>query len=143
MHGAGASPASGVLLHVHFKFDFLSLDLSGSETVDRKDGATRFTEIALRTRLCRPGARACLVTASLWVPVRLEVMSAATPKLRGASRARKRMRIPGCRLWVITGHPKRLLGMSALRPEADLTNRFADVRLVPEADILLHGRAFI
>ena len=91
----GASPASGRrnLLHVHipggsagFQIDFLSLDPSGSGTVDRKDGATRFTEIALRTRLTLPkGAdperarrmlekskNACLVTASLSVPVRLE-----------------------------------------------------------------------
>ena len=68
------------------KFDFLSLELSGSATVDRKDGATRFTEIVLRSRLALPkgadperarrllekGKNACLVTASLSVPLRLE-----------------------------------------------------------------------
>jgi organic hydroperoxide reductase OsmC/OhrA len=68
------------------KFDFLSLDLRGSGTVDRKDGTTRFTEIVLKPRLTLPkgadperanrvlekGKTACLVTASLAVPVRLE-----------------------------------------------------------------------
>jgi len=68
------------------KFDFVSLDLSGSGTVDRVDGVMRFTEIALSTRLTLPegadperarrmlekGKNACLVTASLSVPVRLE-----------------------------------------------------------------------
>ena len=68
------------------KFDFLSLELSGSGTVDRKDGATRFTEIILRPKLRLPkgadperarrmlekGEKTCLVTASLSVPVRLE-----------------------------------------------------------------------
>jgi len=68
------------------KFDFLSLELSGSGTVDRKDGATRFTEIVLRPRLRLPkganperakrmlekGEKTCLVTASLSVPLRLE-----------------------------------------------------------------------
>ena len=68
------------------KFDFLSLDLSGSGTVDRKEGAIRFTKIALRPRLILPmGAdperargmlekakNACLVTASLSVPLHLE-----------------------------------------------------------------------
>ena len=60
--------------------------LSGRGTVDRKDGATRFTEIVLRSRLTLPkgadperarrmlekGKNACLVTASLLVPLRLE-----------------------------------------------------------------------
>ena len=68
------------------KFDFLSLDLSGSGTVDRKDGATRFTEIILKPRLTLPkdadperarrmlekGKKACLVTELLSVSVRLE-----------------------------------------------------------------------
>jgi hypothetical protein len=36
------------------KFDFLSLEVSGSGTVDRKDGATRFTDIVLRSRLALP-----------------------------------------------------------------------------------------
>ena len=68
------------------KFDFLSLEVSGSGTVDRKDGGTRFIDIVLRSRLALPkgadlerakrilekGKNACLVTASLSVPVRME-----------------------------------------------------------------------
>lgn len=68
------------------KFTFLSLEVSGVGTVDRKDGITRFTEIALRprlrlsrgadreraTRMLEKGEKACLVTASLATPVRLE-----------------------------------------------------------------------
>jgi organic hydroperoxide reductase OsmC/OhrA len=68
------------------RFDFLSLELSGSGTVDREDGSTRFTDILLRSRLVLPkganperagrllekGKNACLVTASLSVPIRLE-----------------------------------------------------------------------
>ena len=68
------------------KFDYSSLDLSGSGTVDREESTTRFTEIVLRLRLTLPngadperaqrmlekGKNACLVTASLSVPVRLE-----------------------------------------------------------------------
>ena len=68
------------------KFDFLSLELSGSGTVDREDGSTRFTDIVLKARLTVPkgtdlerarrmlekGKSACLVTASLSVPVHLE-----------------------------------------------------------------------
>jgi organic hydroperoxide reductase OsmC/OhrA len=36
------------------KFDFLSLELSGSGTVDREGGSTRFTDIVLRSRLILP-----------------------------------------------------------------------------------------
>jgi peroxiredoxin-like protein len=68
------------------KFEFSSLELSGRGTVDRKEGATRFTEIVLRPRLRLPkgtdpergirtlekGEKACLVSASLSTPVRLE-----------------------------------------------------------------------
>ena len=68
------------------KFDYSSLDLSGSGTVDREEGTTRFTEIVHRPRLTLPngadperakrmlekGKNACLVTSSLSVPVRLE-----------------------------------------------------------------------
>jgi peroxiredoxin-like protein len=68
------------------KFEFLSLELSGRGTVDRKEGATRFTEIVLRprlrlrkgadparaTRMLEKGEKACLVTASLSTAVRLE-----------------------------------------------------------------------
>ena len=68
------------------KLPFTSLELSGEGTVDRKDGATRFTEIVLRPRLRLPAGadkdralrilekseKACLVSASLSTPVRLE-----------------------------------------------------------------------
>jgi organic hydroperoxide reductase OsmC/OhrA len=68
------------------KLDFASLDLHGEETLDRENGITRFTEIVLRPRLTlAPGVdrdrarwvlekskKACLVFASLSVPVRLE-----------------------------------------------------------------------
>lgn len=68
------------------KFSFLSLELSARGTVDRKDGSTRFTDIVLKARLTVPkgtdlerarrmlekGKSACLVTASLSVPVCLE-----------------------------------------------------------------------
>jgi peroxiredoxin-like protein len=68
------------------KLPFLSLELSGEGTVDRKDGVTRFTEIVLRPRLRLPAGadkdrvlrilekseKACLVSASLSTPVRLE-----------------------------------------------------------------------
>lgn len=69
-----------------FKLPFTSLELSGEGTVDRKDGATRFTEIVLRPRLTLPAGgdrdkamrviekseKACLVAASLSTPIRLE-----------------------------------------------------------------------
>jgi peroxiredoxin-like protein len=68
------------------KLEFASLELSGEGKVDRKDGATRFTEIILRPRLRLPAGadkeralrviekseKACLVSASLATPVRLE-----------------------------------------------------------------------
>jgi organic hydroperoxide reductase OsmC/OhrA len=68
------------------KVEFASLTLSGEGTVDRIDGVTRFTEIVLRPRVAlAPGAdraralraleksgKACLVSASLSTPVRLE-----------------------------------------------------------------------
>ena len=68
------------------KVDFVSLDLAAEGTVDRRDGVTRFTEIVLRPRLTLPpGAdpsralralekseKACLVSASLATPIRLE-----------------------------------------------------------------------
>lgn len=66
--------------------DFVHLDVSSEGIVDRADGVTRFTEIVLWPRLTvAPGVdpdrairvmekaeRACLVTASLSTPVRLE-----------------------------------------------------------------------
>jgi organic hydroperoxide reductase OsmC/OhrA len=68
------------------KVEFTSLELSSEGTLDRVDGVTRFTDIVLRPRLtlglggdraralsvvekCK---KACLVTASLSTPVRLE-----------------------------------------------------------------------
>ncbi len=68
------------------KLDFIALDVAASGTVDRKDGVTRFIEIVLKPRLTLPkggdaerairllekGKTACLVTASLAVPVGLE-----------------------------------------------------------------------
>ena len=68
------------------KLEFTSLEVSGEGTVDRKDGATRFTQIVLHPRLTLPpGAdraralrvlekseKACLISASLSTPVRLE-----------------------------------------------------------------------
>jgi organic hydroperoxide reductase OsmC/OhrA len=68
------------------KVEFTSLELSGEGTVDRKDGVTRFTEIVLRPRLTLPAGadreralralekseKACLVSASLSTPIRLE-----------------------------------------------------------------------
>lgn len=68
------------------KLEFLSLELSGQGKIDRGDGATRFTEIVLRPRLRLPAGadrdralrilekseKACLVSASLSTPVRLE-----------------------------------------------------------------------
>ncbi|SRR5579883_6192 len=68
------------------KMDFKSLDLTGTGVVDREGGATRFTEIVLRPRIVIASAgdrertvrvlekaeRACLVSASLSTPVRLE-----------------------------------------------------------------------
>lgn len=68
------------------KLEFQSLELSGRGKVDRKDGATRFIEIVLCPRLrlaadadkdrafriLEKSERACLVSASLSTPVRLE-----------------------------------------------------------------------
>jgi peroxiredoxin-like protein len=68
------------------KFTFTSLNLSGSGIVGRKDGVTHFTEITLSARVTLPsgsdperakrilekGKNACLVTASLAVPIELE-----------------------------------------------------------------------
>lgn len=68
------------------KLDFTSLKLSGEGVLDRKDGATRFTEIVLRARLTVPAGgdlerarrvlekseKACLISASLSTPIRLE-----------------------------------------------------------------------
>ncbi len=68
------------------KLEFDSLELAGEGTLDRKDGVTRFTEIVLRPRLKLPAGadrdkamrvlekseKACLVSASLSTPVRLE-----------------------------------------------------------------------
>jgi organic hydroperoxide reductase OsmC/OhrA len=68
------------------KMEFSTLELDAVGTVDRRDGATRFTEIVLRPRLAVASAtprervlhvlqkteKACLVSASLSTPVRVE-----------------------------------------------------------------------
>ncbi len=68
------------------RIEFTSLELSSAGTVDHKDGVTRFTEIVLRPRLRIPpgvdrtravramekSEKACLVSASLSTPIRLE-----------------------------------------------------------------------
>lgn len=68
------------------KIEFVALDLASQGAVDRQDGVTRFTEIVLRPRLTVPAGtdrervlwvlqkseRACLVSASLATPIRLE-----------------------------------------------------------------------
>jgi peroxiredoxin-like protein len=68
------------------KLEFASLELSGEGIVDRQDGITRFSAIVLRPtlrlatghnrdramRILEKSERACLVSASLSTPVRLE-----------------------------------------------------------------------
>jgi peroxiredoxin-like protein len=65
---------------------FVSLTVEASGTVDKQDGTTRFTEIVLRPRLTLPrgtnlerahrilerSEKACLVSASLSTPLRME-----------------------------------------------------------------------
>ncbi len=68
------------------KLKFTALELSGQGRLERKEGATRFTEIVLRPLLTLPAGgdsaaaeravekakKACFVTASLTASVRLE-----------------------------------------------------------------------
>jgi peroxiredoxin-like protein len=68
------------------KLAYTSLELSGEGIVDRKEGVTRFSAIVLRPtlrltasnerdramRIMEKSEQACLVTASLSTPVRLE-----------------------------------------------------------------------
>jgi peroxiredoxin-like protein len=68
------------------KVEFTNLEVDATGTVDRQDGVTRFTEIVLRPRLTVPagtnreralrvlekGEKACLVSASLSVPIHME-----------------------------------------------------------------------
>jgi peroxiredoxin-like protein len=68
------------------KIAFSSLELSSEGTVDRTDGVLRFTEVVLRPRLrvaagtdeararrvLEKSEQACLVSASLSTPIRLE-----------------------------------------------------------------------
>ncbi len=68
------------------KLAFISMELSGEGIVDHKDGITRFSAIVLRPtlrlasnndrdramRLMEKSEKACLVSASLSTPVRLE-----------------------------------------------------------------------
>jgi peroxiredoxin-like protein len=65
---------------------FVALEMDAAGTVDRQGGVTRFTEIVLRPRLTVPAGtdreravralekseKACLVSASLSTPIRLE-----------------------------------------------------------------------
>jgi len=68
------------------KVRFTTLELASEGTVDRQDGVTRFTEIVLRPRLTvaagtdraraswvlEKSEKACLVSASLSTPIRVE-----------------------------------------------------------------------
>lgn len=68
------------------RIEFASLAVEGEGIVDRRDGRTRFTEIVLRPRLTLPAGadwvrvqralekaeQACLVSASLSTPIKLE-----------------------------------------------------------------------
>ncbi len=68
------------------KCAFVALEMAGEGIVDRKDGATRFTVIVLRPRMTIPAGadrekalklmekseKACLISASLALSVRLE-----------------------------------------------------------------------
>jgi hypothetical protein len=68
------------------KVEFTNLEVDATGTVDRQDGVTRFTEIVLRPKLTVPAGtnreralrvlekseKACLVSASLSVPVHME-----------------------------------------------------------------------
>ena len=68
------------------KLPFTALELAAEGTVDRKDGALRFTEIVLRPRLTlasgadrdralrvmEKSEKSCLVSASLTTPIRIE-----------------------------------------------------------------------
>jgi len=68
------------------KVEFTALDATAAGTVDRADGAIRFTDIVLRLRLTVPAGtdpervehviekskKACLISASWSVPVHLE-----------------------------------------------------------------------
>jgi peroxiredoxin-like protein len=68
------------------RLEFTALELDAAGTVDRQDGVTRFTEIVLRPRVTVPrgtdreralrilekSEKACLVSASLSTPIRLE-----------------------------------------------------------------------
>ena len=68
------------------RLDFIDLDLDVEGTVDRRSGTTRFTEIVLRAVLSVPAGidhvraravlekteHACLVSASIATPIRLE-----------------------------------------------------------------------
>ncbi len=68
------------------KLSFTSMELSGEGIVDRQDGVTRFSAIVLRPRvliansndrdramrILEKSEKACLVSASLSTPIRLE-----------------------------------------------------------------------
>jgi peroxiredoxin-like protein len=68
------------------KFQFQGLELSAEGTLDRKDGVTRFTEIVVRPkltvakgtdraqaiRIMEKAEKACLISASLSTPIKLQ-----------------------------------------------------------------------
>ena len=68
------------------RIEFTALEVAAEGTVDRRDGVMRFTQIVLRPRLTLPpdadrtralramekSEKACLVSASLQTPIRLE-----------------------------------------------------------------------
>jgi uncharacterized OsmC-like protein len=70
----------------HSSVDFLGVDVTAAGIVDRRDRVTRFTEIVIRPRLTVPAGshrdrvqavlekteKACLVSASLSTPIRVE-----------------------------------------------------------------------
>lgn len=75
------------------RLDFISLDLTAEGTVDKQGGRMRFSEIVLRPRLqlsagtarepalrvLEKAGKACIVSASLATPVRLEPEIAKEP----------------------------------------------------------------
>jgi len=84
------------------KVEFTHLEVEAAGTVDRQDGATRFTEIVLRPRLTvaagvdrtraqtllEKAKKACLVSASLSTPIRLEAEIQETPQAASPAAAR-------------------------------------------------------
>ncbi|MBI3047627.1 MAG: OsmC family protein [Acidobacteria bacterium] len=84
------------------KVEFTHLEVDAAGTVDRQEGATRFVEIVLRPTLTVPAGldrarvltvlekakKACLVSASLSTPIRLEPEIREAPASVAAAAAR-------------------------------------------------------